>query len=74
MVKNTTYDYSGNFMDANKMTTFNLKLSENIRRDFKNIAHRRGTTMQAILSAFTESFIDNPDKFRIKMEIIESGS
>jgi len=56
------------------MTTFNLKLSEDIRSKFKDVAHERGTTMQAILSAFTESFIDDPDKFRIKMEVVNNGS
>jgi len=57
----------------NNMTTFNLKLPENIRRKFKDITHDRGTTMQAVLFAFTESFIESPDKFKIKMEIMENG-
>lgn len=61
-------------MEENKMTTFNLKLPENTRMEFKRVAHRRGTTMQAVLSAFTESFVENPEKFKIKMEIVESGS
>lgn len=57
----------------NKMTTFNLKLSNDIRKKFKDVTHDRGTTMQAVLSAFTESFLENPDKFKIKMEIIDNG-
>jgi len=63
----------GDFMDGNKMTTFNLKLSDDTRRKFKSVAHNKGVTMQAILSAFTESFIDDPDKFKIKMEVIKDG-
>jgi hypothetical protein len=51
------------------ITTFNLKLKETIRKDFKKTTHNRGTTMQAVLSAFTETYIESPDKFIIKMEI-----
>ena len=57
----------------NNMTTFNLKLPKSVRKDFKNITHDRGTTMQAVLSAFTESFVENPDKFKIKMEVVGEG-
>ncbi len=57
----------------NKMTTFNLKLPENTRKKFKNVTHDRGTTMQAVLSAFTESFVESPEKFKIKMEIVDNG-
>jgi len=56
------------------MTTFNLKLRNTVRDDLKKITHDRGTTMQAILSAFAESFIETPDKFRIKMEVVENGN
>lgn len=56
------------------MTTFNLKLPEKTRSYFKKVTRERNTTMQGVLSAFTESYIENPDKFRIKMEIVESGS
>ena len=59
--------------NGNNMTTFNLKLRENIRKEFKSMTHSQGTTMQAVLSAFAESFIENPEKFKIKMEIVDSG-
>lgn len=59
--------------DENTMTTFNLKLPKDTRRKFKGITHDRGTTMQAVLSAFTESFVEDPSKFKIKMEIVENG-
>ena len=51
------------------ITTFNLKLKEDVRKDFKKTTHDRGTTMQTVLSAFTETYIENPDKFIIKMEM-----
>ena len=54
----------------NKMTTFNLKLPEDIRRKFKKVTHDRATTMQAVSLAFIESFVENPEKFKIKMEIV----
>ena len=51
------------------MSPFNLKLPENIRENFKRITHDRGTTMQTVLAAFAESYVLNPDKYKIKMEI-----
>ena len=60
-------------MEDNKMTTFNLKLQEGTRRDFKKITHDRGTTMQAVLAALTESYVENPDKFKVKMEIMSGA-
>ena len=56
------------------MTTFNLKLRDTVRKDFKKITHDRGTTMQAVLSAFTETYVEDPNKFIIKMEVINNGN
>jgi hypothetical protein len=56
-------------MASDKNTMFNLKLRASIRKKFKNAAHYNGTTMQAVLAAFVESYIESPGKFRIKMEV-----
>ena len=53
------------------LAPFNLKLPKDVKSEFKRKTHERGTTMQAVLSAFTLSYIKNPDKFQIKMEVIE---
>ena len=52
-----------------KLSTFNLKLKDKVRVRFKKNTHDRGTTMQAVLSAFAETYIENPDKFRLVMEV-----
>ena len=54
----------GGIMAADKNTMFNLKLRASRRKKFKSTTHDYGTTMQAVLSAFVESYIENPDKFR----------
>ena len=56
-------------MVGDKNTMFNLKLRASVRKKFKYTAHDNGTTMQAVLSAFVESYVENPGKFRIKMEV-----
>ena len=55
------------------ISPFNLKLPEITKDNFKKITHDRGTTMQTVLAAFAESYVTNPDKFKIKMEIIDDG-
>lgn len=55
-----------------KLATFNLKLSSRVRDVFKSNTHDRGLTMQAALAAFVESYNDNPDRFRLVMEMAES--
>lgn len=54
-----------------KVATFNLKLPSIRRDDFKRNTHDRGLTMQAALAAFVESYNDNPDRFRLVMEMVE---
>jgi len=53
------------------MLPFNLKLPENTKDNFKKITHERGVTMQTVLAAFAESYISDPDKFKIKVEVID---
>ena len=57
--------------DHSIIPTFNLKLAEKKRKTFKAIAHNNGTSMQAVLSAFVDSYIENPDKFQIRMLVQE---
>lgn len=55
------------------MATINLKLKDDIHELFHEVAKQRGSTMQGVLSAFVESYVNNPSHFVIKMEV-ESGS
>jgi len=49
----------------------NLNLRESTKGDFKKNTKSRGTNMQTVLAAFVESYNDNPDKFRLTMEVVE---
>jgi hypothetical protein len=51
-----------------------FKLKKSVRRNFKQTARSNGSNMQAVLNAFVESYIDDPKKFRIKMEVVVDGS
>lgn len=53
-----------------KFKTINLKIRGDAKVEFLRITHERHTTMQDVLSAFVDSYVDNPDKFRIKMEVV----
>ena len=55
--------------EENGKATFNLKLPAGSRNDFKENTHDRGLTMQAALAAFVESYNENPDRFRLVMEV-----
>ena len=55
------------------MSLFNLKLPEITKDNFKRITHDRGMTMQTVLAAFAESYISDPEKFKIKMEVIDGS-
>ena len=57
--------------DGINMRSIPFKLPEKLREDFKKITHNQGTSMQAVLSAFSQFYVDNPDKFKIKMEIVD---
>ena len=54
---------------ANGKTWFGLKLARVDRSEFKRIARENGTTMQSVLSAFVKSYVENPDKFQIKVNM-----
>jgi len=58
--------------EKNIVSTFNLKLTDDARKSFKDIAHKNGTSMQTVLSSFVDSYIENPDKFQIRMLIQEN--
>jgi predicted DNA-binding protein len=60
-------------MDNNngKVQPVNLKLPKDIKEQFKRISHDKGTSMQNLLLAFVNAYIENPEKFKIKMEIAE---
>jgi len=47
-----------------------FKLKKSVRRDFKQKAKDNGSNMQAVLGAFVESYIENPERFKIKMEVV----
>jgi len=49
----------------------NLKLDKNLREKFLSaVKNNGGGSMQTVLEAFVQAYIDNPDKFKIKMEVI----
>jgi hypothetical protein len=50
---------------------YNLKLKKSVRDDMKRQTHKRGTSIQSVLSAFCESYLNDPDKFTIKLEVLE---
>jgi hypothetical protein len=53
-----------------KFKTINLKIKGDTKKDFLEITHSRHTTMQDVLAAFVDSYVENPEKFRIKMEVM----
>lgn len=55
-----------------EQVVFMLKIGRLTRDRFKEITHIKGGTMQSILSAFIESYVDNPDNYRLKLEVIPS--
>jgi len=56
-------------MSKEKTKVFNLKLTESVRNRFKVVTRKNHTTMQQVLAAFVESYIESPGKFKIKMEV-----
>ena len=51
------------------MKIVNIKLNEKTQERMKIVSKEKGLTMQAVYAAFSESFIENPDKYKIKMEV-----
>ncbi len=47
----------------------NLKLTDCVHKNFLSTVKKNGETMQSVLSAFVISYIDNPLRFKIKMEV-----
>lgn len=57
------------------VVTVNLKLTRIKRRKFKQTAKDQGhKTMQLVLSAFTNAYIENPNQFCIKLGVKGNGS
>ena len=56
------------------MTVINLKLPEDVRIHFHEAVKRHGVTMQSVLSAFVMSYIDSPENFKFKMEVVSGNS
>ena len=49
----------------------NLKLDKQLRGDFlEAVKNNRGGSMQTVLEAFVRAYINNPNKFKIKMEVV----
>lgn len=47
----------------------NLKLPRETQEKFKEITHQQKTSMQDVLFAFVNSYIEHPECFKVKMEI-----
>lgn len=51
------------------MPVINLKLPQETHEKFHERVKESGGTMQSILAAFVMSYIENPEQFKIKMEV-----
>jgi hypothetical protein len=54
--------------DQNRVL-FGLKLFRGRRDKFKQITHDCGTTMQEVMEAFIGSYIEDPNKFQIRVNM-----
>lgn len=61
-------------MVAETSSSFNVKIDEQTREKFKKLTHDRGTTMQAVISAFIASYTKDPDRYSLSMEVRRSMS
>ena len=52
-----------------EVSSFNLKLSKEIRAQFKRVTRERHVTMQAVLASFVQFYVGNPDRVKLKMEV-----
>ena len=49
----------------------NLKLPEQLHKEFLSAVKVRGGTMQSVLAAFVMSYVEDPDHFQIKLEVVD---
>lgn len=56
-------------MDNHKWSYLNLRLKQPVRDAMKETAKSKGMTIQGLFSAFCESYIEDPDVFRIILDI-----
>ena len=52
-----------------EIVKFSLKINRDVRDKMKEQTHERGTTIQSTISAFCESYHNNPDKFKLILEV-----
>jgi len=64
------FDIDGLNMN-DKMASMNIKIKKSSRDKMKAETHKRGSTVQSTISAFCESYNDDPDRF--KMVLVEVG-
>jgi ribosomal protein S10 len=55
-------------MDDTKMPVC-IKLDKKTRDNFKRITHNRKITMQKVIKAFIEFYVDDPDSFFIQNNV-----
>jgi len=58
-------------MEEREWSYLNLRLRPEIRSKLKETAKDNGTSIQALFSAFCESYIESPDVFRIILKVSE---
>lgn len=51
------------------MPVINLKLPQDTHEKFHEKVKESGSTMQSVLAAFVASYIENPEQFKIKLEV-----
>lgn len=69
-------DYITEEQDNSMVAHINLKLTKTRRDEFKNAVKKTGVlgmSMQSVLLAFVESYIDDPDKFQIQIRMLVNG-
>jgi len=49
------------------VATLNFKIPRGMHTAFKEAAKKHGTTMQAVLYALSEDFIENSDHFKVRL-------
>lgn len=57
------------YTNGNGYKPINLKIPVGTKDVFLQETRKRHTTMQAVLLAFVESYVEDPDRFRIRMEV-----
>ena len=48
---------------------YNLQIDDDLKAKFASAADAKGYTMKTVLISFIKAYVENPDRFEIKMEV-----